>query len=546
MFRATEANRLFVDRGAKSFFDSEWFRTRSLFTLNAIGSRGSEKSREFADPWRARRLDEIRGATIFAGIPAIAARFNAAAKIQETADEIDNLELRAYYADELAKNSRIEGLTKTTLAAMGGIDLDVVGNMDGYLEDCGCKTTKAGGLKRVVDSWAHSTKSTTPRIVLGNMIAMPNMGHMRKELNEFVLKQVAEAGPAVFVPGTAELLAISIQTLSVESLLSMPAALANVRMRDSTQSPWRGWSDRKLSNGKTLRFVGFYQHCPNRVSSRYKSILDEHFEFEDISETLRRTIEETPTDHLLVLLGEFNPNDLREVLNNIERPILILSSCQHYPRHVPKGLVGSQVDGSLAGKSVHFLASGRYGLTQVAWKPDAAASHSRIHRLEQDVPSTEPIAIKISDVLESLGSDAPVELEFVEPLLSFGARYVGNQVCQECHPKEVGHWLSTPHARAFKTLEKTQRHRSAVCVACHVVGYGQPSGYEIREDQFTLQGVGCEVCHGPGSLHASDPTASKFIRRLPATSLCANCHSVEHSSFLNGQQEKYMGQVKHK
>jgi predicted CXXCH cytochrome family protein len=67
------------------------------------------------------------------------------------------------------------------------------------------------------------------------------------------------------------------------------------------------------------------------------------------------------------------------------------------------------------------------------------------------------------------------------------------------------------------------------CVACHTVGaeveYNDTSGeWTATWDE---DGVACEACHGPGSIHKSPPSGEErtdYIWRTLDSALCGNCH----------------------
>jgi len=101
-----------------------------------------------------------------------------------------------------------------------------------------------------------------------------------------------------------------------------------------------------------------------------------------------------------------------------------------------------------------------------------------------------------------------------------GAEYIGSTKCKKCHLPQHKDWEKTRHGTALETLkagnkaeEKTKHKldpakdytKDATCVACHTVGLGKPGGYQIPADEEAakkvkhLEGVGCEMCHGPAS-----------------------------------------------
>jgi hypothetical protein len=122
--------------------------------------------------------------------------------------------------------------------------------------------------------------------------------------------------------------------------------------------------------------------------------------------------------------------------------------------------------------------------------------------------------------------------------------YTGSRTCQSCHRKEYEQWQTTPHARAFHTLKNVQRYFDPACVSCHVVGHGYETGYKIAEPIETLQGVGCETCHGPGKQHIIDPVSSNIRGKVPE-SICLECHNSKHSPRFEQLIEHVMPDVDH-
>lgn len=110
--------------------------------------------------------------------------------------------------------------------------------------------------------------------------------------------------------------------------------------------------------------------------------------------------------------------------------------------------------------------------------------------------------------------------------------YVGAQTCLSCHSDAHAQWETTPHARAWETLVERDKAYDLECVGCHLTGYQRPGGSALG---FTtgLEGVQCESCHGPGSLHARNPTligdVLGGVQREVSANTCVGCHNDEHS-----------------
>lgn len=128
--------------------------------------------------------------------------------------------------------------------------------------------------------------------------------------------------------------------------------------------------------------------------------------------------------------------------------------------------------------------------------------------------------------------------------------YVGIDTCADCHQEAVDQWKGTVHAGAYETLEKANKQYDLSCVGCHVTGFRQPGGAEVVETRGLVD-VQCEQCHGPGSLHAEDPSPENIQAKVPE-SVCASCHTPEHSDtfdyvpYLRDALGKGHGEAAHK
>lgn len=159
--------------------------------------------------------------------------------------------------------------------------------------------------------------------------------------------------------------------------------------------------------------------------------------------------------------------------------------------------------------------------------------------------------------------DAPVRAAIVETLMAGAddeAKYVGSKKCKKCHIKQHKSWAKTKMGKAFDTLKpgvaaeiKTKSGldpnkdytQDAKCLECHTVGFGKPGGYTIPDPNNkkavrkakALRGVGCEMCHGPGSgyikLHEEIlKSGRKYTQaemlaaglKLPDEASCMKCH----------------------
>jgi hypothetical protein len=108
--------------------------------------------------------------------------------------------------------------------------------------------------------------------------------------------------------------------------------------------------------------------------------------------------------------------------------------------------------------------------------------------------------------------------------------YIGSERCGECHEEAHSWWRGHEHGRAYATLVERNKQFNLSCVGCHVTGYGKPGGAAVVQNAGLVD-VGCESCHGPGSLHAADPDVdeAKNVNLAVREPVCTACHNEEHS-----------------
>ncbi|RUM87909.1 MAG: cytochrome C [Thermodesulfatator sp.] len=113
------------------------------------------------------------------------------------------------------------------------------------------------------------------------------------------------------------------------------------------------------------------------------------------------------------------------------------------------------------------------------------------------------------------------------------AKYVGSNVCADCHEEEYKSYSSyAKKAHSFEAIEKMKRHLTSQevknCYGCHTTGYGMPGGFVDEKTTPDLKNVGCEVCHGPGSIHVETEDAEDILGTVDKIKgVCNKCHTSE-------------------
>lgn len=152
--------------------------------------------------------------------------------------------------------------------------------------------------------------------------------------------------------------------------------------------------------------------------------------------------------------------------------------------------------------------------------PDHPAMRALVHRYQERVAAMDIQLDERIAGLTTLGTAAN------------GAAYAGSQACQPCHQQESAKHGRSGHATALASLERRNYHRDPDCLRCHVTGLGLKDGWNRKVQRSGLAEVGCESCHGRGSLHIAEhqqktPSSGSLTPVTPAT--CRRCHDAENS-----------------
>ena len=108
---------------------------------------------------------------------------------------------------------------------------------------------------------------------------------------------------------------------------------------------------------------------------------------------------------------------------------------------------------------------------------------------------------------------------------------VRNRQWRRYFPQPGGDWWTEHYP-----VDPMQRPTGPLCDGCHSVNY------DIAAGTPTEWNVGCEACHGPGSVHNADQSAASIVNpaRLDpvrADDICIQCHSQgqPRENPINGQ-----------
>jgi len=161
-----------------------------------------------------------------------------------------------------------------------------------------------------------------------------------------------------------------------------------------------------------------------------------------------------------------------------------------------------------------------------------------------------------------------------------GEKYVGAEGCS-CHKTEIKEWEISKHGKAFARLQppaskkeakkrkrlfsklnkklkkdeqldhKKDYSKDKKCLPCHTVGFDERGGFESMESTPEMANVGCESCHGPGSIYRvihkeKDESFTRLevkeagqIYGSEDEQVCRKCHDHKDSPIRSDIDEKY-------
>jgi len=119
--------------------------------------------------------------------------------------------------------------------------------------------------------------------------------------------------------------------------------------------------------------------------------------------------------------------------------------------------------------------------------------------------------------------------------------FAGWQVCSKCHGPQTDFWEKTAHSSSFQTLVEQEQQFNLDCLPCHVTAEYETTKISDNDSVLlflpaALRQVGCEVCHGPGKIHAASQDPSR-VSRKPAASICLRCHTPERDEEFNYEND---------
>lgn len=411
----------------------------------------------------------------------------------------------------------------------------VSGNMEGRLEPCGCASGQLGGLPRRM-TWLKEVNGADLLIEGGGLVGGSTALDQEKA---FTAVEVLFGMPLRY-----DALGIDAADLQLPrdvfgqylAAYNAPIVASDLEVVAGDLKPMPFVE--KAVRGAKVRVASLTMRLPDAIAKeqpqqlRLLSPIDGY----------RRGLDGAAPETLRVLMVHAGPDVVRELVPRLDpQPDLVVgvSEAVHEPPSQPTmvGLVPVVFPG-VRGRFLVDLQLGRAqqggAIPQYEAVPLRASETKPLAGQDPAVRETirkHRLFVAEEKLRESMADKRP---------LDGGLSYVGSARCGECHTQDFELWKNSKHGRAWDTLERAEKDPSRYgwpvtqypdCVSCHVVGYGDKSGFVNPTTTPDLANVGCERCHGAGSAHSTAPTQSRMGKVGGGTPsvLCTECHDFEQS-----------------
>ena len=395
------------------------------------------------------------------------------------------------------------------------VTLFLSGGERGYLKPCGCSEGQVGGISRrdsLLTRIREQGISVIP-IANGNLILeMSRQSEIKADVGFFAL---ADMGYIAYNVGQYDL------QLGVEYLASLskqnklPLLSANLYRGTSPVFEPYILHTADLSEGKmTIAVIGLIS--PNHAIYAQNldlKIVDPQGVLKSLMPTLREAAD------VIVCLFNGTTAEAAALRNSFHKLDVIVLSNEKTSK-TPSSLADSLVNTDIKGKAVYSVNIHRDSAVKFIVKK------AQRHLLDEKIPDS-PDMIQLLELYKEMLSVEDLIETSLDKQQETGPQFVGSAACQTCHIDVWKSWKETKHAHAYHTLEVAGHETDPECLTCHTVGFGDTNGFISVEKTPNHVDVGCENCHGAGSVHVKH-SEEKGYGKIKEK-LCVTCHTTENS-----------------
>jgi len=364
--------------------------------------------------------------------------------------------------------------------------LHVSGQVRGYLEPCGCNRPQLGGIPRRATALGGA-----PFVENGSLVAGP--GRLSELKFETLLVALSETGCLALNIGAGEIALGLDYVRSSRGLARFPFISANV-LDDRGEPAFAPGAALGVGREKWW-VIGLIDPASARGQSLAPS-----------RESLLRALAARPRDTDRILLLYHGPRKAAEAVARAAPERIHFVVC-------------NSSDGEARVHSPTLITPGDRGRRLVRLSPAP-----RILTLGEEYGDDPRMTARLREYVGRIAEEDLLHRMNPQTEPSAGG-YIGDAACIRCHGDAGAVQGATRHARAIGSLRRTGREVDPDCIACHVVGYGERTGYMDLAGTPGLAMVGCESCHGPGHEHAASPEKRKTVGDAKAS--CHRCHTED-------------------
>ena len=492
--------------------------------------------------------------------------------LSSTASQLNAVEKKfesreAEIADALEKNGPIfVDWPKPRLA------LVFSGEMDGYLEPCGCAglENQKGGLKRRHSLLKKLADDGWPVVALDMGGQIRRFGPQAEIKYRYAMKSLTQLDYQVVGLGIKELqldanyLAYVLSNFEGEA---NPVVSANVSIIDPSIGLSRRYRVLQVG-GKKIGVTSVLGKKHHAALQNASDIL-----WTDPEQALQEVLPSLQSENcdLRILLVHADPDEARSLAKRF--PQFQIVATTGGAEEPPNRLM------PLEGTSQQLIEAGHKGMyvTVLGIYDDQPFRLQRVpldHRFENS-EAMQQLLVEYQDELKTMGLPGLGLTDTKHPTDTFA----GSAACADCHTEATKAFEKTPHSHATQTLVDLDppRHFDPECLSCHATGWNPQqyfpyaSGYLSLEKTPHLKANGCENCHGPGASHVAAESgdveadeaelerlrvalrlklvenegnkAGQEINKAVVVNKCLECHDLDNSPEFDFQA--YWPKVEH-
>jgi 2',3'-cyclic-nucleotide 2'-phosphodiesterase (5'-nucleotidase family) len=387
-------------------------------------------------------------------------------------------------------------------------------DMKAKTSPCGCHIPK-GGLSRQA-SFADSIRSEYPNVmVVDNGGFFPD-DTLHREFVPFMMDQMKRIHVAAAGLGDRDLRFGADYVKSQVARSGLPVVCANLTDRKSRATVVQPYLIQRVGAAK----VGVFGLISDKVDLGPDRDLLAAAEPQATAKRIVAELRKKGATVVVLLsqLGKVESEDLVTMVDGID--VVIVG------RNVPMLQVGRQIKNTVAcygGEQGQYMGRTLLGIDA---KGNVTSRGNEVFMLGPDVGERADIQTTVKAFEDAFNEKfAKQQKEDAARVMAGGNeapdRYVGSEVCQRCHAAETEQWKTTAHSHAFQTLVDQKKDATPDCVPCHTVGFQKPGGFTSASATPRMVNVGCENCHGMGSMH--EAMAANPSHVTEAT--CRTCHN---------------------